>query len=73
MPVNGFGADLRGVGCLLFFRIDEIHGMFPLAKRPRPKTSAILNQIIHLIALLAGFLGARAMASPVRNPRIGRQ
>ena len=46
------------------FEREEWEAAFLLNKKRPPKTPPRLNQVVHLIARLGGFLGARATASP---------
>jgi len=48
----------------LFFAADEIHGAHVLSKRPRPKKTPTLNQMIRMIASLGGFLGRKSDGEP---------
>jgi hypothetical protein len=48
----------------LFFEADEIRGAYLLAKKTRPTTPIMLNQIIRLVASLGGFLGRKGDGEP---------
>ncbi|MFP3646157.1 IS4 family transposase [Paraburkholderia sp. SIMBA_054] len=48
----------------LFFAADEIHGAHVLSKKPRPKKTPTLNQMIRMIASLGGFLGRKSDGEP---------
>jgi Transposase Tn5 dimerisation domain len=48
----------------LFFETDEIHGAHVLSKKPRPKKTPTLNQMIRMIASLGGFLGRKSDGEP---------
>ncbi|CAH0446601.1 IS4 family transposase ISAzo5 [Ralstonia pseudosolanacearum] len=58
------GRTCPDLDAVLFFDADEIRGAHLLAKKPAPKGSVTLNQMIRLVASLGGFLGRKSDGEP---------
>lgn len=58
------GRTCPDLDAALFFDLDEIRGAHLLTKKKMPASQPTLNEIVHLIAQVGGFLGRKSDGEP---------